>query len=55
VLLLWAYLMACIFLLSAEICAQLNVWFMAQNEKPRIRIFVENNFADLPAEIPPPM
>lgn len=31
VLLFWAYLMASIFLLAAELCARLNEWFEAQN------------------------
>ncbi len=33
VLLLWAYLIAAIFLLSAEICARLNEWFWAQQQR----------------------
>ncbi len=32
VLLLWAYLIAAIFLLSAELCAQLNEWFLIREE-----------------------
>jgi membrane protein len=32
VLLLWAYIIAAIFLLSAEVCAQLNLWFTVQDE-----------------------
>lgn len=33
VLLLWAYIIAAIFLLSAEVCAQLNEWFNIQEER----------------------
>jgi membrane protein len=29
VLLLWAYLLAAVFLLSAEICAQINYWYLS--------------------------
>lgn len=52
VLLLWAYLVACIFLVSAEICSQVDIWFANQTEPPRISIFSETQ---LPAEIPPPL
>lgn len=55
VLMLWAYFTACIFLISAELCSQLNLWFIMQNETPRVRIMPEKNFAKLPAEIPPPI
>ncbi len=55
VLLLWAYLTACIFLIAAEICAQLNLWFTGQHETPNIRVYLENNVSQLPAEIPPPV
>jgi membrane protein len=33
VLLLWAYLIAAIFLLSAELCAHLNEWFVERDER----------------------
>jgi membrane protein len=33
VLLLWAYLIAAIFLMSAELCAQLNEWFVMREER----------------------
>ena len=55
IFLLWAFLTACIFLLSAELCAQLNLWFIAQNEPARNRIYTERSFSNLPAEIPPPV
>jgi membrane protein len=56
VLMLWAYLLACIFLICAELCSQLNLWIINQNqaETPRIRIFADTSMARLPAEIPPP-
>jgi membrane protein len=34
VLLFWAYLLAAVFLLSAEFCAQLNQWYLAQHNAP---------------------
>jgi membrane protein len=37
VLLFWAYLMASIFLFSAELCAQLNEWFALQQEKEQLK------------------
>lgn len=55
VLLLWAFLTACIFLLSAEICSQLNLWFIAQTEPARARVYTERSFSQLPAEVPPPV
>jgi membrane protein len=55
VLLLWAYLTACIFILSAELCAQLNLWLQAQDEQQRVSLFIDSRPSRLPAEIPPPM
>ncbi|MDX1994645.1 MAG: YihY/virulence factor BrkB family protein [bacterium] len=55
VLLLWVYLAACIFLLSAEVCAQLDLWFTAQQETPRVSVVLENRLAQLPNELPPPV
>ena len=55
ILLLWAYLVACIFLISAEICAQLNLWFLTQQEQVAPRTIQANRFSQLPAEIPPPV
>ncbi len=55
IFLLWAFLTACIFLLSAELCAQLNLWFTEQNEPKRSHVYTERSFSHLPAEIPPPM
>jgi len=46
VLLLWAYLIAAIFLLGAELCAQLNAWFIARNERETLSYIVE--MEDLP-------
>lgn len=55
ILLLWAFVMACSLLISAELCSQLNLWFMSQEETERLQVFKENNFLQLPAEIPPPV
>lgn len=55
VLMLWAFLTMCIFLIAAEICAQLNLWLISRNEAPRIRVFPERAISQLPAEIPPPV
>ncbi len=55
VLLFWAYLTACIFLISAELCSQLNFWMASLNDEPPIRILTETEFEQLPAEIPPPI
>ena len=55
VLLLWAYLMMCIFLISAELCSQLNFWLSYQNEPPLTRIFSDQKSPALPSEIPPPV
>jgi membrane protein len=56
VLMLWAFLMACILLICAEICAQLNLWFNGPDDEPRISISVyESEMSRLPAEIPPPV
>lgn len=35
VLLFWAYIMSSVFLFSAELCAQLNAWFIGQEERER--------------------
>lgn len=55
ILLLWAYLTACIFLISAELCAQLNFWISEQDEPQVMQVFVDAEFTQLPAEIPPPV
>ena len=55
VLLLWAFLTASVFLISAELCSQLNLWLTAQEESQRLQVFRGNNFLQLPAEIPPPI
>jgi len=41
VLLLWAYLIAAIFLFSAELCAQLNQWFIVRHEKELRQLVIE--------------
>jgi membrane protein len=55
VLMLWAFVSSCIFLVAAEICAQLNLWLVNRSEAPRIRVFPERAISQLPAEIPPPV
>lgn len=53
VLLFWAYLIASIFLLSAEICAQLNEWLLDQHWKGEAQRFLEGKaVARLPAQQP---
>ncbi len=46
VLLLWAYLIAAIFLFSAELCSQLNQWFIARQERELRQLVMEVD--DLP-------
>ena len=41
VLLLWAYLIAAIFLFSAELCSQLNQWFIARHERELRQLVIE--------------
>ncbi|MBZ0285942.1 MAG: YihY/virulence factor BrkB family protein [Anaerolineae bacterium] len=41
VLLLWAYLIAAIFLFSAELCAQLNDWFRLQHEREVALLYLD--------------
>lgn len=41
VLLLWAYLIAAIFLFSAELCAQLNRWYIARHEHEQRQLIIE--------------
>jgi len=56
VLLLWAYLTACIFLIAAEICSQLNLWIInQQEERDRVKIYIGSGAVQLPPEIPPPV
>jgi membrane protein len=51
VLLLWAYLIAAIFLISAELCAQLNDWFIMRDEKEIERLYAESELSgELPLE-----
>jgi membrane protein len=53
VLLLWTYLLASIFLVSAELCAQLNDWFVFQNESEWEAMEAEEAPPQLPPETPP--
>lgn len=56
ILMLWAYLTASIFFISAEVCSQLNLWMIDQSEKEStVTVFIDPDLARLPAEIPPPM
>jgi membrane protein len=55
VLMLWAFLSACIFLISAELCSELNLWLDGLHEAPRVHILPEGGLSELPAEIPPPV
>lgn len=41
VLLLWAYLIAAIFLFSAELCSQLNQWYVARHERELRQLVIE--------------
>jgi membrane protein len=41
VLLFWAYLLASVFIFSAELCAQLNEWFARLNEPDALRLHIE--------------
>ncbi len=55
VLMVWAYLTASIFLICAEICSHLNLWFIANAEQKRhVSVFVDADLESLPEEIPPP-
>jgi membrane protein len=56
VLMVWAYLMAGIFLICAEICSQLNLWLLdIAEDETRVSVFVDADLERLPEEIPPPM
>jgi membrane protein len=51
VLLFWAYILASVFLFSAELCAQLNSWFIAHQDSEDIpRVYL-----DLPTRNNPPV
>lgn len=51
ILLFWAYLIASIFLLSAEICAQLNEWLLDQHWQDEAQRFLEGKaVARLPSQ-----
>jgi membrane protein len=53
VLLLWAFLLSSIFLFSAELCAQLNDWFLFQHEAEWERLEAEVAPPQLPPETTP--
>jgi membrane protein len=55
VLMFWAFLTASVFLIAAEICAQLNLWFMGQHEEDQITVYIESTLNQLPGELPPPV
>jgi len=42
ILLFWAYLIASIFLLSAELCAQLNEWMSDIHKKAEVEVYLES-------------
>lgn len=51
VLLLWAYLIASIFLLSAELCAQLDEWMSEMHKKAEADVFLQSKpLSQLPHE-----
>lgn len=53
VLMFWAYLLASIFLLSAEFCAQLNEWMFDQHKKEEAEVYLQSKpLSQLPAEAP---
>ncbi len=41
VLLLWAYLISAIFLFSAELCSQLNTWYIARHERELRQLVID--------------
>jgi membrane protein len=53
VLMLWAYLLASIFLLSAELCAQLDIWFSLYHDPDRHHILLQQEVPHLPPETLP--
>lgn len=54
VFMLWAYLTAGIFLISAEICSQINLWFIAHQNKPALSIVRQESYPRLASQVPPP-
>ncbi|MGB1285562.1 MAG: YihY/virulence factor BrkB family protein, partial [Aggregatilineales bacterium] len=57
VLLFWAYLLATIFLFSAELCARLNEWLIEQqawHQADTAQQRIRDYFAQTPILIPPP-
>lgn len=55
VLMLWAYLVASVFLIAAEICSQINLWLLEfENDSPRVSIITDGGMTQLPPELPPP-
>ncbi len=53
VLLFWAYVLASIFLLSAEFCAQINEWLLDRHWQEEAKQYLEGSATRLPAETPP--
>jgi uncharacterized BrkB/YihY/UPF0761 family membrane protein len=49
ILMLWAYLIASIFLLSAELCAELDAWLGAHREPETM--YIETDIPRLPPEV----
>lgn len=52
VLLLWAYVTAAVFLLSAELCAQLNEWFAMREEQELRQIYLQAENEDATSDTP---
>lgn len=48
VLLFWAYLLASIFLFSAELCSQLNEWVIRIHQPDALRLYIERRPPQLP-------
>ncbi|MBI1279291.1 MAG: YihY family inner membrane protein [Anaerolineaceae bacterium] len=53
VLLLWAYLIAAIFLFSAELCSQLNQWFIARQERELRQLVIDIDDSSVPQSLLP--
>lgn len=56
ILMVWAYLVASIFLIHAEFCSQLNLWMIDRSEQERRdRAIRDVDLDALPEDIPPPV
>jgi membrane protein len=57
ILMVWAYLVASVFLICAEICSQLNFWLITHEEHERrtVAAFLDIQLEGLPEEVPPPL